>query len=131
MEFTQTEAKKKAADRQRLRTREEWIEGVGMPKGTWGHVIGADALGGVERATGHDIWVVHVTFPAEGVFICDMRKDRYREAFVEIASESQSSPAPFVSLTSTKKWAKAVVSWMDFFAFLRRPKKKANVTQRR
>jgi hypothetical protein len=94
MEFTQAEAKKKAADRQGVRTREEWIEDVGMPKGTWGHVIGANARGGIERATGRDIWVVHVSFPSEGVFICDIRKDRYLESFVEDASEGQSSLAP-------------------------------------
>jgi hypothetical protein len=103
MEFTQAEAKKKAAARQGVRTRQEWIEGVGMPQGTWGHVIGADALGGLERATGRDIWVVHVSFPSQGVFIYDLRKDRYREAFVEVARESQSSLVPFVSGHRTKK----------------------------
>ena len=94
MEFTQAEAKKKAADGQWLRTREERIKDISMPKGTRGQVIGADALRAVGRTPAPDIWVVHVRFPSEGVLMLNIGKDLYLEAFEEIASEGQSSLAP-------------------------------------
>jgi len=85
MEFTKVEAKKKAEDRQWLLIRKEWIEDIELPKGTWGQVVGAGDLGRIDPTTNQDIWGVHVRFPAEGVLILDVGKDRYVESFEEIA----------------------------------------------
>jgi hypothetical protein len=89
MEFTQTEAEKKTEDRQWVCTRDEWFEEEGVPFGTRGQVIGADPLGGVDRATNQDIWVVHVRFPSEGVLILNIGLGRYIESFVEIAVDKR------------------------------------------
>jgi hypothetical protein len=89
MEFTKLEAKRKAEDRQWLRTRNEWSEDIELPTGTWGQVVGAGDLGRIDPTTNQDIWGVHVRFPAEGVLILDVGKDRYLESFVEIVVDQE------------------------------------------
>jgi len=111
MEFTQAEAKEKENKRQWVRVREEWNEETGMLRGTRGYVIGADALKRGDGATDPAFSVVHVCFPAEGVLIFDIRKDRYLEAFEEVAGEGQSAPAPVLSPDGTKKGAPV---WLNF-----------------
>ena len=83
MEFTKAEAKEKEKNRQWVRTRDDYFEEEGVPKGTRGQVVGADPLGTVEVATSTEIWVVHVRFYSENIMIPNIGKERYEESLLE------------------------------------------------